>query len=236
MNNEPIKIGWYLDTEFAHVVFSQPKPVKAGRSKPISRRAVQACPAVNNIEKNLFEILAPFSIELSIERHGNKFELYFDDVTTRIDEDLFRKHVFFMPQDQWRHPDRPMLQIMVPYVFVTDDDCAICQLPPFLDTTSRMWPGVMVSGRYAFKYWPRSLNWAFEWDDLSLPLRIKRGDPLFYVKIDTPNVEANVSLTLLENPERVIAYKKKIEGVVKYTNGALELINEAKLYRPKSLL
>lgn len=236
MSIEQTKIGWYLDTDFAHVVFSAPKPVKARRAKPLSRRAVQACPAVNNLERNLFEILAPFSIELSVERRGEKFDLYFDDVATRIDEDLFNKHIFFMPQDQWRSKDRPMLQIMVPYVFVTDEDCAICQLPPFLDSTSRRWPGVMVAGSYPFKYWPRSLNWAFEWDDLSSPLKIKRGDPLFYVKFDTPNTNSSVALSLIHDPSEIITYKKKIEGVVKYTNGSLELIKEAKQYRPKFFL
>jgi hypothetical protein len=234
--DDTFRIGWYLETDFGHVIFDPPKEIKADRVKPISRRAVQACPAVNNVEKDLFRILCPFSLSLSIEKRGSAFELYFDDVETRLDEDLFSKHIFFMPQDQWRNPKKPVIQMVLPYVFATDTHCYLSQYPPFLDNNSRNWPGTLIAGRFPLRNWPRSLNWAFEWQDFEQELKVKRGDPLFYVKFDGPNPDLRPELEFLTDTKLVSDYKRKIEGVPKYTGKTFELMGKAGFFRPEKLL
>ena len=84
--------------------------------------AVQACPAVNQVEARYFEVPCPFDLRLRCEKKDSNFEIYSVPEGTRIDEELIKKNLNLMPIDSWRNKDRPVIQIECPYAFITDDD------------------------------------------------------------------------------------------------------------------
>ena len=68
------KVGWFINGEFpGSLIYRKPIPIKLQRDKPLSNRAVQACPAVNNLEKNYFEIPIPYDLRLRIIKKDGKF-------------------------------------------------------------------------------------------------------------------------------------------------------------------
>lgn len=57
------------------------------------------------------------------------------------------------------------------------------QLPPFLSETQARFPGLVYGGRFPIDLWPRAVNFSFQWTDPGRPIRIERGDPLFYLRL-----------------------------------------------------
>jgi len=66
------------------------------------------------------------------------------------------------PQQEWRDPTKPILQMVTPYVFVSDDPVYVNQFPPFLHYNKHRWPGVQICGRFPIDVWPRVHMWALE--------------------------------------------------------------------------
>jgi len=231
-----VEVGWVVDPAFAHFVFDAPQALKSERDKPLSNRAVQACPAVNELERRLFVITCPFNIELEVERESGAFSLYVVDEGTRLDEDLIGKYVMLMKPDLWREADRPVLQISIPYVFLCDEECYMTQCPPYLESKHYKWPGTLISGRFPIRDWPRVLNWAFEWEDVSKPLKLRRGQPLCYVYFETTKPSHPIKLVAAENTPELEKFRKGISGVPKFTSNTFKLMDVARLRRPKKLL
>ncbi|MFN3232902.1 MAG: hypothetical protein ACE363_12210 [Alphaproteobacteria bacterium] len=233
---QPVKIGWIVDAPRASFLYSEPKAVKAQRSIPLSARAVQACPAINEIERRLFEVPFPFDLHLSYERDGDDHNLFAVPEGTRLDDELVPHHVFLMKPEHWRAPTSPVIQIRAPYVFVADERVYINQLPPFLDRRSARWPGIMTAGRFPIDVWPRILSWGFEWTNPEEDLVFRRGDPWFYVQFETEHPDQRVELVPAENTPELQEYRRGLSDVVKYTSNTFSLFDTAQMRRPAQLL
>ena len=232
-----IKIGWFIDeNQLASFVFKEPLPVKRDREVPLSRRAVQACPAINFLEQRYFQVNFPYDLRLRYEFNNNSHNLLVIHDGTRIDDDIISQNIVLMKPELWRNKDFPTLQIKCPYIFICDDDVFMSQLPPFLSYKYNGLPGVMTAGRFPINVWPRVLNYGFECVDKEKDLIFKRGDPWFYVFFETNNPEDNIKLVLAENTEDLKEYRRGINETVKYTSNSFGLFDEAKKRRPKKLL
>ena len=141
-----------------------------------------------------------------------------------------------MPPKFWRDENYPTIQIMCPYVFLSDDDIFMSQLPPFLDYKYNLWPGVVTAGRFPINIWPRILSWGFEWVDKKKDLIFKRGDPWFYVFFESNNPNDQIKMIMADNTDELKEYRKGIADTVKYTSNSFGLFEEAKKRRPKKLL
>ena len=231
------KVGWFINGEFSgSLIYGKPIPIKLQRDKPLSNRAVQACPAVNNLEKNYFEIPIPYDLRLRIIKKDGKFNLFSVPEGTRIDEDILHSHVELMKETDWRDLRYPIIQIQCPYVFITDSNIMLSLLPPFLDFKSKKWPGLLVAGKFPIVNWPRNLSWAFEWHDFENDLILKRGDPWFYVYLESDKIAENIKLVYAENNNIVKSFRQKMTDVVKYVSNSFSLFKTAKERRPKKLL
>jgi hypothetical protein len=144
--------------------------------------------------------------------------------------------VVFQPQPEWRHPDRPVLQMLTSYVFVSDDPVYINQYPPFLHYSAAGRPGVQINGRFPIDIWPRSLQWAFEWHDLSKDLILKRGEPLFYVHFEGPDPSASVRMIEAKRTPELISFIDSITGVTEWVTQTYSLFKNARERRPERLL
>lgn len=232
----PVKIGFVVLAEKSRIVFFPPRPVFKSRSRPISERSVQSCPAVNLFEGRLFEIPSPFDLRLRLVKDRGSYSLHVIPAETRIDDDLIPQFVTLMPQRFWREQSRPTIQIAIPYIFVCDEECYLSQLPPYLEPTFLNFPGVMISGRFPTNIWPRVLNLAIEWCDFDRDLVLTRGRPMCYLSFETTRPSAPIHLRRAKNTVELEEYRKNILDVAKFTSGTFNLLRDASALRPETLL
>lgn len=202
----------------------------------LSLRAVQACPAVNELEKRTFSIASPFHLHLELEKSGDRFDLYSVDGTNRLDDDLMGRFVTLMRPEFWRSPTAPVIQIASPYIFFADDNVYLTQTAPHMHETIRKWPGLIISGRYQIQNWFRPLNWAFEWTDTSKPLRIRQGEPFYYCSFESVNPDANIDLFRAKVTDQVTKMRDGAKAAPKFTSNTFKLFKRAAERRPKILL
>ena len=198
--------------------------------------AVQACPAVNELERRYFEITSPYDLRLRCEKKNEEFQIYSIPEGTRIDEDLIRQNLNLMPKETWRKSDCPVIQIDCPYAFISDDDVYLTQLPPFLDFNIDYWPGNLIAGRFNITDWPRTLSWAFEWHDLNRDLVLKRNSPWFYVFFESKNLKDGFKLVEAEYTKQLKQYKHSMTETPRFISNTFSLFKTAKKRRPKKLL
>lgn len=137
---------------------------------------------------------------------------------------------------EWRYPDRPTMQLILPYLFIADEPVWITQLDAFMHYRREPLPGTIFGGRFPISVWPRPLMWAFEWHDISRDIVLKRGDPLFYVQFEAEGPDRPVQLVEAEKTAELSAYLEAIGGAVNYVNQSFSLFRAAEALRPKSLL
>jgi hypothetical protein len=151
-----------------------------------------------------------------------------------------RKHlgqtVAIMAQKEWRHPERPIIQIPTPYVFLADEPVYMTQLPPFVHFRKPQLPGTVIGGRLPIHIWPRPMMWALEWHDPSEPIVLKRGEPWFYVRFETHDPSRPVRLVEATLTPPVDEYIKGLSGVTNYVQRTFSLFATAKERRPAKLL
>lgn len=235
---KPIKvdIGWFLEEDKGKFVFYEPQPLFKDRSKALSQRAVQACPAINELERDYFVIKNPFDIRLRCSRRGDQYDLHIVEDGTRIDEDLISQYVFLMQPDLWRTRSRPVIQIKVPYFFLCDEPCYMTMIAPFMSPEIVKWPGIMIGGRLPISIWPRILNFAFEWSDLDTDLILRRGHDLCYLYFETANLRTKPNLYELEYTEELKEYRSGLSATPKYMSNTFSLFETAIKRRPKKLM
>jgi hypothetical protein len=232
-----VKVGWCVDAPLGDVVFTAPRPVNRQRDKALSRRAVQACPAVSEYERRLFELTFPFDLRLRLVKAGeDAWELFSVSEGTRLDDDLLSRFVLLMRPDLWRDSNVPVIQISIPYFFICDSLCYLTQLPPFLSASHKEWPGLLIAGRFRTDIWPRTMNWAFEWSDTSRDLILKRGRPMCYFQFEFEHPETVPELIYAEMTSELREYRKLIQGVPKLVSNTFSLFEAAAQRRPKILL
>ena len=231
-----IPVGWCCDREEGAFAFEPPCTVFSRRERPLSIRSVQNCPAVNDLERHLIEVPSPIGLRLRAVDEGDVPEIFVIPTGTTVAEEKIGEFLVLEPVERWRDPKRPMLQLKIPFFFVTDSPCWVTQLPPFLDPAMRQWPGVMAAGRFPLHVWPRSLQWAFEWDDFNEDLVIKAGDPLCYLQCAFDDVAARPDLVEAAMTDTLAEYRAGMQAVGEITDDMAGVWADAESRRPATLL
>ncbi len=238
------EIGWLVDDSKAGFIYGAPRalskrPDASSRVPDPSPKGVNVCPAVLEIEAKTFEIPCPFNLNLKLgqNKQGN---LAIAASGQARDGGISKKRlgqlVVLLDKQRWRHPQRPVVQIVTPYRFVTDDPVWINQMPPYDHFFQPAWPGLLLGGRYPADVWPRRLMFAFEWHDLTAALVIRRGDPWFYLRFDTPDPLQPIQVVAAEMTPDLRQYCAGLDGVTNYVNQTWRLFAEARARRPAKLL
>jgi hypothetical protein len=234
-----VTVGWTTRfTAGSDVIWAAPKAFSRSDPKATSAKSVQACPAAIDFDRRHFVVPCPVDLTLAFERNAQgQLTLTDADGEQSAMRPQGRANLFMVqPQNEWRHPERPILQFTAPYVFVADQPCYIVQTAPYLHWFPEQRPGLQMGGRFPVHIWPRPLAWAFEWYDLTKPLRLKRGDPWFYVHFETEDPSARVRLVEQEMTDELDKYLSNIVDVSNYVNRTYSLFSEARRIRPEKLL
>ncbi|RME98428.1 MAG: hypothetical protein D6773_14470 [Alphaproteobacteria bacterium] len=231
------EVGWFLKNEKAGVIWEAPRPLTHKAPPPTSSKSVEHCPAVIEFDRRHFIIPCPVDLHLRITTQDGKIQVTnVDGPMGGVRPGSLPQIMTFMPQSEWRHPSRPMLQLATPYIFVADDPIYVNQFPPYLHYPRHPWPGIQICGRFPIDVWPRLHMWALEWHDISRDLILKRGDPWFYVRFETPNPAAQIRLVEAERTPELLSYVDQITDVTNFVNQSFQLFETARKRRPARLL
>ncbi|HEY4774204.1 MAG TPA: hypothetical protein VIH40_05230 [Xanthobacteraceae bacterium] len=233
------QVGWLLDSDKATVIFDAPR--KISRDETISRHAksVRYCPAVLDHEARHFEVSCPIDVTLRIgknEKTNESVLINAEGDRSAIRTKQLGQIAVLVSSKEWRHPDRPIVQIQTPYLFIADEPIYVTQLPPFAHYARQPWPGVVIGGRFPIHVWPRTMMWALEWYDTSKDLVLRRGEPWFYVRFETEDPSRPVKLVEAEMTPQLREFANAVSGVTNYVNRTFSLFNTAQARRPQTLV
>lgn len=239
VSSTAVDVGWLIDPEWeASFIWAAPRPYPRPEARTTHAKGVSRCPAVNDHEARLIEVTCPIDLHLRMgkDHKGEHLLIATDGDQSSIRPQYLNKLLMLTPRSEWRHPERPMLQVMTPYVFVADAPVWLTMLPPFYDFPSVPVPGLTLGGRFPIHIWPRKLAWAFEWYDTDKSLVINRGDSWFYLNFETCDPAKRARLIEAEMTSELREYTNGIRSVTYYVRNTWSLFETARQRRPRSLL
>lgn len=234
----PAEVGWLLTEPEAGVVFFPPERVRSPEMNRRHAKSASRCPAVINLESRYFCIRAPFDLHLRLVRgeDGRPGLRNMLGAASPVRPKKLDRHVHVVAEAEWRHPERPTIQVSLPYLLVSDAPVWMAQLDAFLHYRPEPLPGTIFGGRFPLHLWPRSMNWGFEWHDPARDLILKRGEPWFYLQFETDPPERPVRLLEAAMTPDLRAYADHVSGAVNYVNQTFGLFAQAAKRRPARLL
>lgn len=233
-----VDIGWLLDTDQARFVWPEPRRIRRGDPAPTHAKSVAYCPSVNDHEARMYDIPCPIDLKLGIRRdaNGNCVLVNLDGDQSAIRSKTLNAMITMIGQKEWRHPERPVVQIITPYVFLADEPVYMTQMPPISHYRADPLPGMLIGGRLPIHIWPRRMMWAFEWFEPNKPLILKRGEPWFHVRFETHDPSRPIRMVEAEMTPDLREYLEGIRGVANYVDQTYSLFKVAEERRPATLL
>lgn len=234
----PVQVGWFLNTKKAGVLYFPPERVRSADMNKTHAKSASRCPAVINLESRYFMIRCPFDLNLEFvrDKDGRPAMRNLNGDMSGIRANKMREKLHITAEHEWRYPGVPSLQLELPYVFIADEPVYMNQVAPFMHYQKTPFPGTIFGGRFPINVWPRPLMWAFEWHDTSKPLKVSRGDPLFYVQFETMPQDRSVVVSEAEVTPELNDYMEHISGAVNYVNQTFSLFEAAEAARPAKLV
>lgn len=235
----PISVGWFLHDEKGAVLYDPPERLLT-RQNTTSTHAKSAarCPAVVQMESRYFVIKCPFDLHIGFKRDdsGKPVLVNLAGVGSPIRSNKIGQVLTLVGEAEWRFADRPTVQLSLPYMFIADEPVYLTQLGTFAHYRADPLPGTIFGGRFPIHVWPRPLMWAFEWHDVTKPLILRRGEPLFYCQFEGTAPDRPVQVVEAQRTPELAAYIEKLSGVVNYVNQTFGLFDAAERMRPAQLL
>jgi hypothetical protein len=234
----PIIVGWFLSSDKGAVMYDAPERVSFRQTNKAHAKSASRCPAVIQMESRYFMVKCPFDIHLGFIRDekGKGQLVNRAGVASSIRASKLAEVVTLVNEAEWRYPDRPTIQLSLPYCFIADELVYLTQLGTFAHYRKDPLPGTIFGGRFPLNLWPRPLMWAFEWHEPQKDIILRRGEPLFYCQFEGEGPDRPVQVVEAERTPELAAYMEKVSGVVNYVGQTFSLFRAAEEMRPKKLL
>ncbi|WP_370160990.1 hypothetical protein [Limimaricola soesokkakensis] len=237
-NSGPVTVGWCLNETKAGIIYAPPERVRSVDLDRSHAKSASRCPAVINLESRHFLIRCPFDIHIGFARDdkGKPVLKNLNGAASTIRASKLGDKLHLVGEAEWRHPGVPTLQLSLPYLFLSDEPVYMSQVAPFMHYSREPLPGTIFGGRFPINVWPRPLMWAFEWHEPQKPLKIARGDPLFYACFETLPQDRGVAMVEAQRTPELLEYLELISGAVNYVNQTFSLFEAAEARRPETLV
>ena len=237
-NSGPISVGWFLTSDKGAVLYDPPERVSFRQTNRSHAKSAARCPGVIQLESRYFIVKCPFDLHIGFGRDdkGKAHLVNRAGAGSTIRSNKLGEVLTLVNEAEWRYPDRPTVQLSLPYCFVADETVFLTQLSPFLHYRREALPGTIFGGRFPINVWPRPLMWAFEWHEPERDIILKRGEPLFYCQFEGTAPDRPVQLIEAARTPELQTYLEQIGGVVNYVNQTFGLFKAAEALRPARLL
>lgn len=234
----PVTVGWLCDIAKGGVLYEPPERVASREGNRGHAKSAARCPAVIQMESRYFQIACPFDLTIGFARDDKGRPVLVNRAGTAspVRGSKISELLKLVNEAEWRYPDRPTIQLVLPYLFLADDPVYLTQLAPFLHYRRDALPGTIFGGRFPINLWPRPLMWAFEWHDPSRDIVLRRGEPLFYVQFETDQPNRPIQLVEAEMTPDLRSYLDHISGAVNYVSQTFSLFKAAETARPAKLV
>ena len=232
IKSEPATVGWVLLDFPASVIWGDPEPIGN------LMNGLQTSNTPDNLDGRYCLFRCPVDLHLRyfVDKNGNPNLQNVDGDKSSVRQQMLSQLVQLASKNEWRHPDRPIIQVITPYICLADTPVYINQMPAYMHHSKTELPGLLIDGRFPIDVWPRQLMWAFEWYDTKKEINLKRGDPWFYAKFETEDPSQEVNLVECELTPEVKKYIQSLLGVTNYVKQTFSLFAQARKRRPKKLL
>ena len=233
-----VQVGWFLTSDKGAVLYDPPERVSFRQTNRTHAKSAARCPGVIQLESRYFMVKCPFDIHVGFSRDDKGKAVLVNRAggTSTIRSNKLGEVLSLVAEAEWRYPDRPTVQLALPYCFIADEMVYVTQLSAFMHYRPDPLPGTIFGGRFPLNIWPRPLMWAFEWHEPAKDLILKRGEPLFYVQFEADGPDRPIQVIEAERTPEVQKYLDQIGGVVNYVNQTFGLFKAAEALRPKKLL
>lgn len=234
----PLTVGWFLTTDKGAVLYDPPERVSFRQTNRAHAKSASRCPSVIQLESRYFMVKCPFDLQIGFGRDekGKPHLINRAGTASTIRGNKLGEVLTLVNEAEWRYPDRPTIQLSLPYCFIADELVYVTQLSAFMHYRRDPLPGTIFGGRFPLNIWPRPLMWAFEWHEPEKDIVLKRGEPLFYVQFEGEGPERPVQVVEAERTPDLQKYMDQIGGVVNYVNQTFGLFKAAEALRPAKLL
>lgn len=234
----PVTVGWFLTSDKGAILYDAPERVSYRQTNRSHSKSASRCPAVIQLESRYFMVKCPFDIHIGLGRDdkGKPHLINRAGTASSIRGNKLGEVLTLVNEAEWRYPDRPTVQLSLPYCFIADEMVYVTQLSAFMHYRPDPLPGTIFGGRFPLNIWPRPLMWAFEWHDPTKDIILRRGEPLFYVQFEANGPDRPVQLVQAERTPELQTYMEQIGGVVNYVNQTFGLFKAAEAMRPAKLL
>ncbi len=234
----PITVGWFRADDKGAVLYDAPERVSFRQTNKTHAKSASRCPAVVQMESRYFVVPCPFDMHLGFSRDAKGKAVFVNRAGTAssIRSSKLNEVLVMVSEAEWRYPDRPTIQLILPYVFIADEPVYMTQLAAFAHYRKDPLPGTIFGGRFPINLWPRPIMWAFEWHEPEKDIVLKRGEPLFYCQFEGDHPERPVQLVEAERTAELATYMAQIGGAVNYVSQTFSLFKAAEELRPKRLL
>ena len=231
-------VGWFLTSDKGAVLYDPPERLTSRQTQKGHAKSAARCPAVVQMESRYFVVKCPFDMHIGFKRddQGKAMLVNLAGGASPVRGSKLGQILTLVNEGEWRYPDRPTVQMALPYCFIADEVLYLTQLGTFAHYRADPLPGTIFGGRFPVNIWPRPLMWAFEWHDTEKPLVLRRGEPLFYCQFEGSAPDRAIQLVEAERTPELDSYLEKLSGVVNYVNQTFSLFQAAQSMRPASLL
>jgi hypothetical protein len=151
------------------------------------------CPAFREYYKNTYVLKSPVDMDI-MYTPDNKFLRI-----TPQDQEFYDASIVYRG-DAVGEGDDFLMSFSINYIFIADKDCELELTQASMHKSDFINKTTLIGGSFNINKWYRPVEIAFEIKDLSSPIRIKRGDPLAYVRFK-PKDDGKVSLQFKEFSE-----------------------------------
>ena len=234
----PITVGWFLTSDKGAILYEPPERLTSRQTNKGHAKSASRCPAVVQMESRYFVIKCPFDLHIGFKRDdaGKPVLVTLAGAGSPVRGRKLGQILTLVNEVEWRYPDRPTVQMVLPYTFISDELLYLTQLGTFAHYRADPLPGTIFGGRFPVNIWPRPLMGAVEWHDVTTPLILRRGEPLFYCQFEGTAPDRPIQMVEAERTPELEAYMDKLSGVVNYVNQTFSLFQAAEAMRPPTLL
>lgn len=230
-------VGWFLPRSLeARAVWFDPVRYSWQPGEQKHSGLFLQCPAYQKFARNLFVVRSPFDLHLKCELSEDGCELSVGEDSSIRPEQL-AAFIKVHPKSEWREADKPLLQLMLNYYFLSDSDVDMQYLSPLATTFFQpALPGLVLQGRWNIRHWLRPVNFVFEWWHPSTDLVIKRGQPILNVMFLPKDLDAKISLVEAEETDEVIEMAKRVQNINSYIRNVFSVLPSIIKRRPRRLV
>lgn len=183
------------------LLLAEPEPVlpQIIRDREVIAGSFTSCPAFQDYYRNTYVVRSPVDITLTYDAKA-------DFLYIKPQDQNFFDNFLIHRGTQIGKDDKPLFSFNIRYLFIADKDCLIEQIPVSMHDVNHNQSARLIGGTFNIAKWYRPIEFAFEL--LTDEFKIKKGDPLFYVRF-VPKDSKKISLVYKEYTDEDILIAKK---------------------------